>query len=312
MRYPTRRYTHWAKQYLKAYNLGWKLLACLQWNATPSILSTYETERRPVAQELLDFDQGYAQSRSRTHSLADARSFQDLEERHLANMVFTTGAFDPILSKSCGKILGQNLGAKSCGRSEHLLPSNRDEIVKGPDCRQRAHDWHANYQLHGAESGGCGSNPDLQAAQGRRSISVVAFPRRHFRPKALPPIESLGRQLSSTSSFVRRLTPSDAPIDLMIEILTIHAAKRAQVELLELPDILHPWSEEFGRDWCKVYVHDVDVHRTASNAYQKCQVDPAIGCLTIIRPDSYVALVCGLEELDAVDAYFTELFPAFH
>jgi phenol 2-monooxygenase len=39
-----------------AFNLGWKLAAVLEGRADASLLATYDEERRPVAQELIDFD----------------------------------------------------------------------------------------------------------------------------------------------------------------------------------------------------------------------------------------------------------------
>lgn len=61
-----------------------------------------------------------------------------------------------------------------------------------------------------------------------------------------------------------------------------------------------------------MYADDEDVHGNASDAYHRCEIDPALGCLAVIRPDGYVALVCGLEQLGAVDAYFAEIFPVIH
>ena len=47
---------------LLAYSLGWKLMGILQKKHHSKVLSTYESERRPVAQELINFDRGYALS----------------------------------------------------------------------------------------------------------------------------------------------------------------------------------------------------------------------------------------------------------
>lgn len=59
----------------RAYNLGWKFSAVLQWGADPSILAIYENKRRPVAQELLAFDLEYAQTGS-TQWIEPAKDFQ--------------------------------------------------------------------------------------------------------------------------------------------------------------------------------------------------------------------------------------------
>ncbi|KAL8883088.1 MAG: hypothetical protein Q9198_000011 [Flavoplaca austrocitrina] len=287
------------KQDSKAYNLGWKLFACLQWDTASSILSTYESERRPVAQELLDFDQGYAQSWSNTCSPANAKPFHNLEDRHLANMVFTTGL---LIHYSPNLVVGASTSCHPFGTRSSEVPSAGSGLITG----MRIPNFTVLNQADATPTQIC----KLLKADGR--FRLLLFPGDISTPKLFSRLQSLGSQLSSSSSFVRRLTPSDAAIDSRIEILTIHAAKRSQVELLELPEILHPWSENSGWDWWKVYVDDEDVHGNVSNAYHKCEIDPVTGCLAIVRPDGYVALVCGLEELDAVDAYFAGIFPVVH
>lgn len=42
------------------YNLGWKLGLVIKGVAQPSILNTYQSERRRVAQDLIAFDQRFA------------------------------------------------------------------------------------------------------------------------------------------------------------------------------------------------------------------------------------------------------------
>jgi 2-polyprenyl-6-methoxyphenol hydroxylase-like FAD-dependent oxidoreductase len=42
------------------YNLGWKLAAVIKHRSHPSLLKTYETERRKIAQDLIDFDHKFS------------------------------------------------------------------------------------------------------------------------------------------------------------------------------------------------------------------------------------------------------------
>jgi phenol 2-monooxygenase len=42
-----------------AYNLAWKLAAVINKEANTQLLKTYELERRPIAQKLLDFDRDF-------------------------------------------------------------------------------------------------------------------------------------------------------------------------------------------------------------------------------------------------------------
>lgn len=46
--------------FVTAYNLGWKLANVVNGLCKPSILSTYESERKKVAQELIAFDHRFS------------------------------------------------------------------------------------------------------------------------------------------------------------------------------------------------------------------------------------------------------------
>lgn len=109
-------------------------------------------------------------------------------------------------------------------------------------------------------------------------------------------LQELAAGFSSAQSFVHAYG--------RIEIVTIHAAARSGVELQELPAVLHPWSEELGWDYWKVYADDRDIHGDHGEAYQKCGIDRNEGCLVVIRPDGYVGMIAELTDLDTVNRYF--------
>ena len=133
---------------------------------------------------------------------------------------------------------------------------------------------------------------------------IVVFPGDISSPKQATQMQELGDRLSSHGSFIYRYTPSSAAIDSRIEIITVHGAQRAAVELQDLPDIFHPWSDAFGWDYWKVYADDVDVHGIHGNAYQACGISTHVGCLVVVRPDGYVGMVAGLGDLGLVDRFF--------
>lgn len=58
---------------MDTYNLGWKLGLVLAGRAPRSLLSTYSTERKPFAQDLIDFDHKF----SRLFSGRPARDLAD-------------------------------------------------------------------------------------------------------------------------------------------------------------------------------------------------------------------------------------------
>ena len=91
----------------------------------------------------------------------------------------------------------------------------------------------------------------------------------------------------------------------MIEILTIHSARRADTEVFDFPDIFHPFSKRDGWDYWKVYVDDQSYHEGHGHAYENYGVDPKKGCVVILRPDQYVSWIGELEDVTDMDSFFS-------
>ncbi|KAL9595977.1 MAG: hypothetical protein Q9219_006100 [cf. Caloplaca sp. 3 TL-2023] len=211
-------------------------------------------------------------------------------------MVFTTG----LLIQYPASIITENGSACVVGGTISLEgPRSTTELMAGMRM--------PNFTVLNQSDGVPAELSDLLRANGRFRLLVFIGDISQSTPFAC--LQQLATQLSSSSSFLRRFTPAEGAIDSRVEILTIHAAPRSQVELLELPDILHPWSKELGWDYWKVYADDKDVHGNPSDAYSRCGIDPSIGSLAVVRPDGYVGLVCPLEELENVEAYFARFLP---
>ena len=133
---------------------------------------------------------------------------------------------------------------------------------------------------------------------------LVLFAGKLSHPPQRERVELLCKQLASPGSFVHRFTKSGERIDSTIEILTIHAGPRTAIELLDLPEILHPFDEKTGWDYDKVFVDDVSYHEGFGDAYTKYGVDRESGRLVVVRPDQYVAWMGNLEDLEEVERYF--------
>ena len=123
-------------------------------------------------------------------------------------------------------------------------------------------------------------------------------------PTLFTRLQRFGEHIAAKESFLTRVAGPDEAIDSRIEVITIHAAKRSNVELLELHNIFHPWSEETGWDYWKVYADDEDVHGNKPDAYSRCGVSSNSSCIVVVRPDGYVSLVCALDELATVEDFF--------
>ena len=124
-------------------------------------------------------------------------------------------------------------------------------------------------------------------------------------------LDKLGNALDGPESFLHRFTLSNKKINSIIDILTIHSSQRTKVELLDLPDIFHPFDEKTGWDYEKVFVDDISYHEGHGEAYKNYGVDRERGCIVIARPDQYVGWIGELEDVGNMDRYFSEfLIPA--
>lgn len=136
---------------------------------------------------------------------------------------------------------------------------------------------------------------------------LVLFAGNLQEPMQLERVKGLCRKLDSPRSFLRRFTPKGKRIDATIELLTIHSGPRTAVELLDLPDILHPFDERTGWDYDKVFADGMSYHDGHGHAYTQYGVDKERGCLVVIRPDQHVAWVGNFEDLEGADSYFSSI-----
>ncbi|KAF3763477.1 putative phenol 2-monooxygenase [Cryphonectria parasitica EP155] len=268
------------------FNLGWKVALVAKGIAKRTILSTYETERRQVAQDLIEFDHRF----SRLFSGRPAKDVMDAEgvsmevfkDAFLKGNLFASGlsvnygASDLVIKKESDELLAKGLPVG--------MRFNSFKVLNQADGRP----WHFQERLR---------------ADGR--FRVVLFAGNVLNPVQKERVRRFCTDLDGSGSFLRKATPPGAPIDSVIEILTIHASKRIETELLkDFPEILHPFDEHIGWDYDKVFVDDESYHEGFGDAYRNYGVDKERGCVVVVRPDQYVAWVGRLEDFTGIQAYF--------
>ena len=133
---------------------------------------------------------------------------------------------------------------------------------------------------------------------------IIVFAGNLANEKQMERVQHLGGQLAAPTSFVHRYTPQNAMIDSMIEIFTIHSGPRAGVELLDLHEIFHSFSERDGWDYSKVFVDDQSYHEGFGDTYKNYGVDLREGCVVITRPDQYFGYIGTLEDVADMERYF--------
>ena len=264
----------------------------MQQEVHPQILSTYESERRPVAEELISFDKSYAQRWAKAAEISDstrgAHGYTKFQTMYMKNMTYTTSLLI--------RYPPSTIVFSSTTTSEALdeAPGTADGLTAGM--------WLPNFRILNQADAVPLHIHQLLKSDGRFRLLVFAGDI-NLAPQA-GRLQELTAGLSSPQSFVHAYRPAAGAIDSKIEIITILASARSDVELQELPAVLHPWNEEFGWDYWKVYMDDWDIHGDHGEAYKMCGINRNEGSLVVVRPDGYVGVIAELTDLDTVNGYF--------
>jgi len=277
-----------------AYNLGWKISLVVKGIAQPSILKTYQSERRRVAKDLIEFDHKFSRlfSGRPAKDLLDETgvSMKDFKEAFVKGNLFASG-------------LSVDYGASML-------------VAKPGDAAEQADETDVSSSYAGPDGKAIVGNQDLATniKMGMRIPSYKVLNQTDARPWHLQSLlKSDGRfriilfagsihtpaQKSRLDAFCSSLSSSTflAPhLYTHVALLTVHAAKRADTEVLrDFPDVLHPFSEETGWDYNSVYVDDESYHEGFADAYVNYGIDRETGCVVVTRPDQYVGYVGPLD-----------------
>ncbi|KAK4184066.1 putative phenol 2-monooxygenase [Podospora australis] len=264
-----------------AYNLGWKLRLVLQGGVPDdpqALLRTYETERRPVAQNLIAFDRGYLKLFASVSSQFDTELVKALK--------FTTGLsirYPP----SCAVRLPH--GVSDLGPSllkADLSPGKRlpdFQVVYHSDCIPT---WiHKRLQTTGA-------------------FRVIVFAGDIADADKMARIKRTGEFLGDTKNGLGKLTMVSGGHLAPVEVLVVHCAERDKVDFMDLPDVYRPWSEGAGYDYWRVFADQESVHDGHGRVYERLEIDKEQGCVVVVRPDGYVGAVLDVEDLAGMKSYF--------
>lgn len=261
------------------FNLGWKLGSVLTGLSPASLLSTYGTERRPVAQQLIDFDKEWSSLMARKpEEISDP---EDLATYYLATAEFPSGFMTQYTA-----------GAGVVGSDEH------QGLATGFPLGKRfksapvtlVADGNAVHLGHHAK------------ADGRWRI--YAFADASPSPAGDAQIDRFARWLGEASdSPVVRYTPDGADLDAVFDAKVIYPGGYDEIDVTRVPKVFRPQSGPLHlTDWEKVFAagptrwNDVDIF-----AERGLSGD---GVVVVVRPDQYVAAVLPLSATDELAAFF--------
>ncbi|KAH8807816.1 FAD binding domain protein [Xylogone sp. PMI_703] len=286
------------------YNLGWKIASVVNGTSDRSILSTYQTERRQIAQDLIAFDHRFSR-------LFSGRPAKDIMDEEGISMEVFKAAF--VKGNEFASGTAVNYGAsvivakdpnQANGTTKENLNSQRSTVVAtdGLASNIKVGMRMPSFQVLNQSDARPWQFQELLKSNGR--WRVVVFAGDISKPEQFSRINKLGAALAEPKSFLHRFTPVVKKIDTVIEVLTIHSAPRVKVELLDLPEIFHPYSAHDGWDYWKVFVDDQSYHEGHGKAYENYGVDPGKGCMVILRPDQYVSWIGNIEDVQQMDEFF--------
>ena len=262
------------------FNLGWKLAAVIQGKSHPKLLHTYGTERRKVAQQLIDADRELSKLVA-TRPLAGDQS----DEARI-----NTAKIEAFMKRQSGFVSGTSI---------EYFPSY---ICTGQEHQSLAPGYKIGQRFHSAEAirvadGRSQHLGHLVKADGRWRLFIFGGAQ-DPRDQASDAYQCLDFLAHDDASPVVKYTPPTQDIDSVIDSYAIF--QQSDLSLPELPDYLWPAKGKYGlKDYEKVFHPG-----TANNIYDLRAINKQTGCIVIVRPDQHIAALLPLTAHDELAAFF--------
>jgi len=289
------------------FNLCWKISSVLNGNSERSILKTYQSERRKIAQDLIAFDHKFSR-------LFSGRPAKDVMDEAGISMDEFKSAFEKgnMFASGVAVDYGASVIVAKAGNAAEQEDGN-DVEFESDACRVVGKQDLANnikigmrmpsFKVLNQSDARPWHFQEILRSNGKWRI--VLFAGDVSKKEQMARVQKLGKSLAEPNSFINRFTPPGKPVDSVFELLTVHSAPRATTDLHDFPDILHPFSERDGWDYWKIYVDDESYHEGHGRAYEHYGVDSKKGCMVILRPDQYVSWLGNLEDVENMDSFFS-------
>lgn len=260
------------------FNLGWKLGSVLTGRSPASLLSTYGAERRPVAQQLIDFDREWSSLMARKpEEISDP---EDLATYYLATAEFPSG------------FMTQYGPSQIVGTDEHQALAAGFPIGK-------------RFQSAPVTLVADGNTVHLghhAKADGRWRI--YAFADAAASGGAHPALDAWAEWLGSgADSPLQRYRRDGEDADALFDVKVVYPEGFEDVDVAGVPSVFRPASGPLGlTDWEKVFAagpttwNAVDIFAERGLSRD--------GVVVVVRPDQYVAAVLPLTATEELAAFF--------
>lgn len=274
---------------MDTWNLCWKLGMVLTKRANRNLLSTYQVERQPFAQALIDFDHKFSR-------LFSGRPAKDVADEMGVNMEEFKKAFVTSGKFASGTAIDyvESVATAKTGDPKKNKVKSKQELAKNLHVGTRLQ---SERVIRHAEGLPC-EVQDLLVSNG--AFRIFVFAGKANQPEQMARLKKFAAYLDSADSIISRYTPSGRKRDFIFDVITIHSNSREEIEMQDFPaPALYP-----KYDYRKIYADCEDWHIGQTRAYDKFGIDPVKGAVVVVRPDGYISLVTDLESTGDLDTYF--------
>ena len=264
------------------FNLGWKMAHVLQGKAQPKLLHTYETERRKVAQHLIDADRELSKLVA-TRPSADDNS---------AAAKVDAAKIEAFMKRQSGFVAGTS------------IEYNPSYLVTGQENQQLATGYHIGQRFHSAEASRVADGRivhlgHLVKADGRWRLFIFGGKDdpRNGSTESNKLVDFLANDANSP---VVKYTPEGADVDSVIDTYAVF--QQQDLEMHDLPKFLWPAKGKYGlNDYEKVF-QSIE----SNDLFDLRGINRDQGCMVIVRPDQHIANILPLSAHEELSHFFAE------
>lgn len=259
-----------------SFNLGWKLAAVIRGHARASVLETYSTERQPVAQELIDFDQEWSAMMAE-HPAPVGLSNQDSVQRvELADYYVRHGRYTAGLATTYppGGLTGEGKHQALATGFQVGMKFHSSPVVRVAD--------------------GCPLQlGHVAMADGRWRLYL-------FSDASMDGLWELCTWLtSSCASPLRIYRVPEEDIDARIDVRAVLQQEHEEIPVNQLPSLLRPQKGRYRLvDHEKAFA--ARGGRRVPDIFSERGIDREHGCMVLVRPDQYISDVLPLGDTDSL------------
>jgi phenol 2-monooxygenase len=262
------------------FNLGWKMAAVLQGQSDPKLLSTYATERRKVAQQLINADKELSKLVATRPTTGDDSSETEVD----------TAKIEAFMKRQSGFVSGTSI---------EYFPSY---ICTGQENQHLAPGYKIGQRFHSAEAtrvadGRSQHLGHLVKADGRWRIFLFGGTEDPTQTTSAA-YKFIDFLANDSSSPVQKYTPNGADIDSVIDTYAIF--QQQDLSMHDLHGSHWPAKGKYGlRDYEKVF-HAQD----GNDVYALRGIERNQGCVVIVRPDQHIASILPVKAHSELSKFF--------